>query len=221
MAIKARVALFFTIITTVCFLLAMVTPWWYTHFKNSSHRALCFIDGTCHYTDFVFKNNGDAQSVFDATMIMMIVAWVPWLIFIHFFFFRYNKSYRQPGRRFWLFMSGLTTWFLLLASVVVFSTGLTWGFHLDEQFYGNINVFTTSSSAITNPWAQNFHWGPHFGWYVAVACLIMMMPSILFAISMRGATKKTVAMKDGRIVVETTSRPTYQTMATPQSVASL
>jgi len=116
-----------------------------------------------------------------------------------------------------MFLFGLLAWLLLLASVLVFSMGFTEGFHLNGDFYGSTDVFTW------NEMSQNFHWGPHLGWYTSVATLVIMLPGILFGITMRGARdKRMITIRgDGRVVVEHVTRPTYNTMSIPHSVESI
>jgi len=56
----------------------------------------------------------------------MIVAWLPWLFFVHLVHFRANKNRTQSrAYRPLMVISALLTWLLILAAVLVFAIGMT------------------------------------------------------------------------------------------------
>jgi 4-amino-4-deoxy-L-arabinose transferase-like glycosyltransferase len=123
----------------------MATPWWYTKYYpiNSESDAFydanpsidqhtglfdrtnCFIDGSCITGGQIYKNNTSLQWVYTATLVLMILAWLPWLLFVHLLHFRADKN-RTPmkGRRTLMVISALLTWLLILAAVIVFAAGI-------------------------------------------------------------------------------------------------
>jgi hypothetical protein len=126
MGIKSLVALILAFIAAFLYLCAFVTPWWF--FKFSGHgnpRTNCFIDGTCRNSGVVFKNNGDAQDIWDAVIIMMALSTVPFLIFLHYLLFQRSHRYHfLPARRIITLISALLAFLLIGASVITFAVGL-------------------------------------------------------------------------------------------------
>eukprot|EP01119_Soliformovum_irregulare_P002453 TRINITY_DN126_c0_g2_i1.p1 TRINITY_DN126_c0_g2~~TRINITY_DN126_c0_g2_i1.p1 ORF type:complete len:437 (+),score=93.49 TRINITY_DN126_c0_g2_i1:94-1404(+) len=158
-------ALILAYVTTLFFIAAMVTPWWYTRYhpvgqsedqfygSNPSldphtglfDRTNCFIDGSCITGGQIYKNNSTLQWVYTAILVLMIIAWFPWLLFVHLIHFRSNKNRTQSrAYRPLMVISALLTWLLILAAVLVFGIGMykTNGVYNAGGLYGDKNVIS-------------------------------------------------------------------------------
>jgi len=177
MGIKSKLALTFTTLSTISFLLAMITPWWYQQ-PLGQNKALCFIDGTCRNGSSVFKNNGNGQQVFDATMILMILAWIPFMAFFHLMLLRRRHAQGFTGRTSAILFTHLISWLIILTAVVTFPVGLVATLNLGK-LYGEANEF----------FPQSFSWGAHVGWYFAILTLVLLVPALVFSLVLN-STKK-------------------------------
>jgi len=155
MAAKAILALLIAYAVTVLYIAAMCTPWWYTkydlrgnnnngnnnngnngdsNFLNSLnlssddrlfHRSNCFIDGSCISRGIIYKNNANLQWVYTTTLVLMIIGWIPWLIFVHLLHFRANKNRSSmKGRRTLMIITAILTMLFLLAAFITFATAI-------------------------------------------------------------------------------------------------
>ena len=85
MGLRKRASLICSLLATVFLVASLASPWWWTYSSNRHNKVTnCWIDGTCRSGDAVFKNNGDAQQIFDATLILMRFGLVSLLTFVHF-----------------------------------------------------------------------------------------------------------------------------------------
>jgi len=161
----STLALILAYATTLFFLAAMVTPWWYTRYHPVGQsedqfyganptldphtglfdRTNCFIDGSCITGGQIYKNNSTLQWVYTAILVLMIVAWFPWLMFVHLIHFRSNENHTQSrAYRPLMVISALLTWLLILAAVLVFGIGMykTNGVYNAGGLYGDKAVVT-------------------------------------------------------------------------------
>jgi len=169
-------ALILAYIATLFYLVAMCTPWWYTKYypsdENTSEdqfydnnpsldqhnglfdRTNCFIDGSCITHHTIYKNNSTLQWVYTTVLVLMIVGWIPWLIFVHLLHARVNKN-RTPmkGRRLLMIITALLTMAIILTAIIVFAAGMTQsnGVYNQGGLYGHLPVqnnglFTGSNS---------------------------------------------------------------------------
>jgi len=163
MGIKSILALIVAYTATLFYIAAMCTPWWYTRYypvgsSNSDFtaanpgttfhsgalsRSNCFIDGSCITGGVIYKNNSNLQWVYTTVLVLMIVGWVPWLIFMHLLHFRTNKNRpTMKGRRVLMVITALLTMAFLLTSIIVFAAGITQnnGVYNSGGLYGSIQV---------------------------------------------------------------------------------
>jgi len=152
-------------LATLFYIVAMCTPWWYTKYypadSNTSEdqfydnnpnidqhmglfdRTNCFIDGSCITGSTIYKNNSTLQWVYTTILVLMIVGWVPWLIFIHLLHSRVGAN-RTPmkGRRFFMLLTALLTLLLITAAIIVFAVGMVKGNGVYNAggLYGHLNV---------------------------------------------------------------------------------
>jgi len=161
--ILSILALILAYVTTLFFIAAMVTPWWFTRYHPVGQsedqfygsnptldphtglfdRTNCFIDGSCITGGQIYKNNSTLQWVYTAILVLMIVAWVPWLLFVHLIHFRSSKNHTQSRvYRPLMVISALLTWLLVLAAVLVFAIGMykTNGVYNAGGLYGDKTV---------------------------------------------------------------------------------
>jgi hypothetical protein len=145
----------------------MVTPWWYTKYYpvNSTDAAFydanpgldqhtglfdmtnCFIDGSCITGGQIYKNNSTLQWVYTAVLVLMILGWIPWLLFVHLLHFRNSKNpYRanMRGLRPLMLLSALAAFLLILAAFIVFATGMvkTNGVYNSGGLYGHKSLLS-------------------------------------------------------------------------------
>jgi len=209
MGIKSRLALTFTSLSTLSFILAMATPWWYIQ-PLGQNKALCFIDGTCRNGSSVFKNNGNGQQIFDATMVLMILAWIPFISFFHLMLRRRRHLEGFTGRSSPILFTHLISWLLILSAVVTFPVGLVSVLNLGH-LYGEANEF----------FPQSYSWGAHVGWYFAIFTLVLLVPALVFSLAISSTKKyaKKLVNDSSHLLPHTAVRPGYQ--AIPQPVTTL
>jgi len=156
-------------LATLFYIAAMCTPWWYTKYgpadDNLSEaqfydnnpaidqdmglfdRTNCFIDGSCITGDTIYKNNSTLQWVYTTVLILMIVGWVPWLIFVHLLHSRVG-AHRTPmkGRRFFMIVTAILTMLMIIAAVIVFAVGMVKGNGVYNAggLYGSLNVLNNN-----------------------------------------------------------------------------
>jgi len=160
MAFKAPLALLLAYLATLFYIAAMCTPWWYTRYnldglgtdttfynnnpglsRDFFDRTNCFIDGSCITSNYNYKNNGPLQWVYTTVLILMIVGWVPWLIFVHLLHFRANKNRpTMKGRRFLMIVTAVLTMAFLVTAISVFAAGMVKSSPLynTQGLYGNV-----------------------------------------------------------------------------------
>eukprot|EP01119_Soliformovum_irregulare_P010678 TRINITY_DN2634_c0_g1_i1.p2 TRINITY_DN2634_c0_g1~~TRINITY_DN2634_c0_g1_i1.p2 ORF type:complete len:267 (-),score=52.64 TRINITY_DN2634_c0_g1_i1:46-846(-) len=205
-------ALMLAYVATLFYILAMCTPWFYQRYtvagdeqaffganpgynKDSDFfdRTNCFIDGTCRFNGQSYKNNGNAQWVFTTVLVLMIVGWVPWLIYIHLLHFRSNPVYaRVPLEKLLIVVTGILTLAFLTAAIIVFAAGITRSntLYRANGLYGNIEVNPPGFVG-----ALNYRYGAHAAWYFAIITWLLVLLSLLTALGMRGKKTTTVQTK--------------------------
>jgi len=188
----------------------MATPWWYTRYEGQN-TSVCFIDGTCRNGFSVFKNNGKGQQVYDATMIMMIIAWLPFLAFFHLMLSRKRHAERFTGRRTAIIVTHLMSCLLILSSVITFSVGLVSVLNLGK-LYGKAEVYYPPGY---------YYWGAHVGWYFAIFTLVLLVPALVFSLALHSTKKniKKVTDDSSLLLPHTAKKPGYH--AIPQTVTTL
>jgi len=162
MAFKAPFALLLAYLATLFYVAAMCSPWWYTRYnleglgsdttfynnnpgasRDFFDRTNCFIDGSCITSKYNYKNNGNLQWVYTTTLVLMIVGWIPWLIFVHLLHFRVNKNRpTMKGRRFMMIVTAVLTMAFILTAIIVFAAGMVKSSPVYNTggLYGNIPV---------------------------------------------------------------------------------
>jgi len=164
---RSKTALTCMWLTGLIFLAALATPWyWIKVYDGTEHEVTnCFIDGTCRNGDFVYKNNADAQPIYDWTLVSMIIALCFFLVFMHLLFVVVNPV-RYPeydtGKIGWMVLFGLLSVLATITATILFSVGLDsrgyyeefWGEdHTHDQvkrkFGGNAGWFLTMFGCIT------------------------------------------------------------------------
>jgi hypothetical protein len=179
MSIRAFLALAATYLATLFYVAAMCTPWWFTKYYVPNHptdnglntddvttffnknlglshssvlfkRTNCFIDGSCLTGHFIYKNNGNAQWIYTTTLVLMLVGWIPWLIFLHLVHFRASeKRTPMPGRRTLMLITALLTMAFLMTAIIVFACGMVksngifnthglYGHHASDGYFGTL-----------------------------------------------------------------------------------
>jgi len=193
----SSLALVGAFITTVFFLLSMTTPWWYTQTHGEKHRTNCFIDGTCRKDGRVWKNNGATQTLWDWVLALMILAWFPFLTYLHLLSFRTWRVYSFHGRRTALAISGFSTCLLILIALVLFAVGLPnkLGLH---SMYGTGFIFS--------PRKLPYSWGVHVAWYFAITALVFLVPTIIFSMLMKSKRSKIPISAEGKFSTYGTTR---------------
>jgi len=192
MASKSKMALVFSILATLAFIAAMCTPWWYQKsvdpVSESGDFVLCFIDGTCRTDGFVYKNNGTAQKIFDITMSLMIIAWVPFLLLLHFIFFRRNNRYPEvTADKNIIAVSGILTVLVILAALIVFGTRIAPEYGL-PSFYGSREILFPAR-------IQN-RWGAYSAFWFALLTVIFIFPAMGFGITMKPKRAKMIVVNE-------------------------
>ena len=96
--------------------------------SQEKHEYLfCFVDGTCRTLfasqgeSVVRKDNGETQMVYDATLIFMLSSLLPFILYLHLFFFKYTRSEVQT--RAFIAVTGFLSFILILLAVLAFSIG--------------------------------------------------------------------------------------------------
>jgi len=173
-------ALIFTIIATILFVACLASPWWYTTLEDRSPKwTSCFIDGTCRNGNYIYKNNGDAQTWYDTTLAMMIIALAVFIAHWHFVWFVWSPRYRDyPLRKkSWVVATGAITVVLILIAVTTFAVQVPkkYGF---SSTYGSKQVGD-----------KEFTWGLHFGWFLAVMTMIPVVTATVL-IAAKKATEE-------------------------------
>src|SRR4051794_36248399 len=123
MGLKSSLFYALAALITILYILSFVTPWWFFNYDGRKHETTnCWIDGTCRNNGNAFKNNGDAQDLWDAVLILMVISILPFLVFIHYLIAHRTRraSSYYPKRRLGAVLSGLLTFLLILAAVIVF-----------------------------------------------------------------------------------------------------
>jgi len=190
MGFKTKITFFFATLATVFLIVAMCTPWWYTKseprtefgqlISGGAKVTVCFIDGTCRQPDKTFKDNGDAQVIYDLTMTFMILSWVPFLIFLHVIMFRWSDRYEHFTSKRWLIGTGILTFILILMAILLFGTQV-------YDRYGYDTLYGSRDSDL--PIKRKLSWGAHVGWYFAMASLLFLLPAMVTGSRMKNKKK--------------------------------
>jgi len=139
----------------------------------------CFVDGTCRTLfpsegeSAVMKDNKEAQIVYDVTLIFMLTSLVPFLLYLHLFFFKYSRSDLHTSAL--VGTTGTLTFVLILFAVLAFSIGLPKKGHFDDLF-GRSN----NGDTIKNRWTEVEH-EPFLGWFFAIVTLALLIPSTIIS----------------------------------------
>jgi len=200
MSARTKLTIFFLVLTTLFFVVAMASPWWFRVVEGYpvgflTSRSVCFIDGTCRSGSWVYKDNGGAQVIFDATLALMILALVPYLTFVHAALWKINKRVLSPSRRTGrplLIVSGLLTMLLVLSAVLTFAVGIVNKTDSGELF-GEIELpypYTT------------VEWGATWGWFMAIIVCVFMIPLLALSVSLKDHVgERTRLLSDNKKVV--------------------
>jgi len=188
------VAVILNVFVTLTLALSLASPWWRVRRDSNilqelsstseklklvqqKHEFLyCFVDGTCRTfpsqgESVVMKDNKDAQIVYDVTLIFMLASLLPFILYLHFFFFKYSRS--DDHNRALIGTTGTLAFVLVLLAVLAFSIGLPKKGHFDDLFGRADNAET-----IYNRWTEVEH-EPFLGWFFAVVTLALLIPSTL------------------------------------------
>jgi len=188
-------AIILNVFVALTLALSLASPWWRVrrdsnileHLSSISEKHVptqekheylyCFVDGTCRTLflsqeeSAVMKDNKEAQIVYDFTLALMLGSLLPFLLYLHFFFFKYSRS--DDHHRALIGTSGTLTFVLVLLAVLTFSIGLPKKGHFDDLFGRADNVET-----ISDRWTEVEH-EPFLGWFFAIVTLALLIPSTL------------------------------------------
>jgi len=192
MGAKTNLVMIFALITTILFVLSLTTPWWYTQFESASSnrftRSLCWIDGTCRDGKWVYKDNGETQCVFDATLILMVVSLIPFLTFVHALLWRRSGRFDYYlSSRTLIIVSGVVTFALWLSAILVFAIQL-----VNRSDYDSLFGSEELSPSVSYPYKLE-EWGATWGWFFAIASAIMLIPTIVLGATISFAQRKVYA----------------------------
>jgi len=185
-----------SIIATLTYVASMCVPWWYTRLDPSDEEMTnCFIDGTCRRGGKAFKDNGDAQAIYDWTLSLMIIAWLPYLTFVHLLLFRRSGRYEIKNRN-WLAFSGILTFLIILVAVIMFGTNIyyKYGYH---SLYGH--------SEVIYPERRTLYFGAHVGWYLAILTEVLLLPAISMGTFMKAKKPLFLSERAGAPLLSRTS----------------
>jgi len=202
MGFKTKITFLFATLATLSLAAAMCSPWWFTKTEpetdlerelgTGSKLSLFFIDGTCRNSDGASKNNGDAQVIYDLTMTLMILAWLPLLMFVHVILFRWSDKYENFTSKKWIVGTGIFTFILVLLAVLLFGTQV-W------DRYGYYNLYGSKDTLL--PMRRKTTWGAHVGWYFAMISILLLLPAIITGCLMknkRGGAEREVLITSER-----------------------
>jgi len=178
---RGKWAILFLCLTTVCYIASLCTPWFWTIREGiDKDTTNCFIDGTCRRGGAVFKDNGDMQKIYDATLILMILGLVPFLSLFHFVLFMYSRRYENYYL--WRVLGvvcGILTFLLIFVAVLLFSLGIPANSEYDD-FFGNYRDPKTGVLV---------KWGGNAGWFLAIFTLLFLIPTTFLTCTMKNKKK--------------------------------
>eukprot|EP01118_Nematostelium_gracile_P002065 TRINITY_DN12175_c0_g1_i1.p1 TRINITY_DN12175_c0_g1~~TRINITY_DN12175_c0_g1_i1.p1 ORF type:complete len:239 (+),score=53.55 TRINITY_DN12175_c0_g1_i1:55-771(+) len=191
---RGKAALFFLIVFTIFYIATFCVPWWY--WKNDQrnlggHQVICWLDATCRSDGFIFKGGFGAQRFYDASLIIMCLSLVPYLLMAHSIFALKSKAYESSIWR----PIGLLSWFLLflmlLAVALLFPLGLTNTYSIaDFTIHTPNGREGVSINEIDHPYGNKkltrgdrIKWGLFVGFYLEIfsAFVLLFIPPFLFA----------------------------------------
>lgn len=213
MGLLKKIAIPLALLATLLWVLSFCTPWFFTKWGGRhDERTNCFIDGTCRNNDYIWKNNGEAQRIYDATMILMIISIVPFLIFVHYLLFIRSRRYHHlPGRRIIAFLSGLLAFLLILAAVIVFGAGIDNKYNLNGGLFGSRRtdrVLIDSDVDNNDGTVRKYRWGANAGWFFAIFSLLPLLIATILSLLLKPKTEKnTAVVKEKTTVTNTTTVP--------------
>jgi len=181
MGLRKRTAVICSLLTTVFMIASMATPWWWTYASNRNNKVTnCWIDGTCRSGGEVFKNNGDAQPVFDTTLILMLLGLACLVLFVHFVFCVKNPERYPtvPAKRLITFILGVITFALILAAVILFAIQIPRKYEGSNEFFDEQDVGDI-----------HYEWGGHAGWILALFTLFTLLWSVFCIAIVKGTDR--------------------------------
>lgn len=178
---QGKFAILFLVLTTLTFVASMCTPWFWVFREGLDKESTnCFIDGTCRMAGRVFKDNGDTQKIYDTTLILMLISWVPFVTFFHMILFMYSRRYENsPLWRFLGVLTGILTFILIFIAILVFSLGVPANSVYDDLFGETRNPVN----------GMKIKWGANAGWFLAIFTLIFLVPTIFLTCTMKNKRK--------------------------------
>lgn len=136
-------------------------------FSQSNQVTNCFIDGTCRSEGLIFKDNGDAQAIYDLTLILMLLGFACFLVFAHMAMIIRSKRYAPFYGRYWLTLaSGTLTVLLVTAALCLFGIGVPDKLNLGKLFGKKMMH------------GSHFAWGANVGWFMAILAMAVLIPAI-------------------------------------------
>jgi len=220
---KTTLAYILVAFATLLYVLSFITPWWWWNWAvRADHRTNCFIDGTCRNNDIVFKNNGDAQSMWDAVLSLMVLSLIPFIAWMHLMIMQRSRRYGDiPHRKAGAIISGIFAFILILTVVIAFAAGINHKYGV-PGFYGHRNCVLRSNPADL-PSGDGIHchhysWGGNAGWYFALFTLVPLLAGIILSILAKEKTTTTRgAVVHEKVTTTTTTAPAYATTTGPIS----
>jgi len=222
MGMTSKLAKVMAVLATLFFILAWITPWWFFKFDGrKDKRTNCFIDGTCRNggVDESFKRNGDAQNIYDAVVVLMALAFVPFLVWLHYLFFQQTSRYHfLSARRLITLIAGALAFLLILAAVITFAAGIDHEYKLpNDEFYGEhkyLHPRPADAPGGDGIHRYQYEWGANAGWYFALFSLIPLLGAIILAAMIKPKPRKNVVVSEKTTTTTTTTAPTAYTTTT-------
>jgi amino acid transporter len=218
---RGKLALIFSLIALGLLIAGLAVPWFF--YKNAAtggdRRGNCWFDGTCRENNGVHKNNGDAQKIYDAVLVILIVSLLPFLIFLHYVFFMKSKHHHYKKSRLIAVPCGILTWLLILAAVILFAVAI-------PLLYTFRTIGGTSDDRLGSPYGdrhesdRELSWGLNAGWFLTLFSLLPLLLGIIFAAIMKNHKHKVKVEKHVHTTTEYTKTAPKVVVERPVEVPS-